>query len=109
MTLTALDITSHRSPSVSSTLVTSYPTNFDGGSILLAIGTGRFLVSIFPGADNNAGDPLGSGELAILDATDPRNMKLTVIATISQLDQIAMSDNILYVLSGSGLTIYRFG
>jgi uncharacterized protein (TIGR03437 family) len=109
MTLTALDITNHRSPSVSSTLVTSYPANFDGGSILLPIGTGRFLVSIFPGADNNAGDPLGSGELAILDATDPRNMKLTVIATISQLDQIAMSNNILYVLSGSGLTIYRFG
>jgi uncharacterized protein (TIGR03437 family) len=108
MTLTALDISNHRSPAVLSTLVTSYPTNFDGGSIVLPIGTGRFLVSIFPGADSNP-TPQGSGELAILDATDPRNLKLTVIATISQLDQIALNNNILYVLSGSGLTIYQFG
>jgi uncharacterized protein (TIGR03437 family) len=107
MTITALDITNHRSPSVLSTMVTSYPTNFDGGSIVLPIGTGRFLVSIFPGADSNP-TPQGSGELAILDATDPRNLKLNVIATVSQLDQIALSNNILYVLSGSGLTVYRF-
>ena len=32
-----------------------------------------------------------------------------LIATISQLDQIALSNNILYVLTGTGLTIYRMG
>lgn len=107
MTISAFDITNHRSPSVLSTMVTSYPTNFDGGSIVLPIGTGRFLVSIFPGSDSNP-TPQGSGELAILDATNPSNLNLTVIATISQLDQIALRNNILYVLSGSGLAVYQF-
>ena len=107
MTISAFDITNHRSPSVLSTMVTSYPTNFDGGSIVLPIATGRFLVSIFPGADSNP-TPQGSGELAILDATDPRNLQLKVIATVSQLDQIALRNNVLYVLSGSGLTTYQF-
>jgi uncharacterized protein (TIGR03437 family) len=109
MTLTSLDITNHRSPASLNTLVTSFPSNFDGGSILIPIGTGRFLVSIFAGADNTAGPPLGSGELAILDATDPRNLRLTSIATIAQVYQIALSDNVLYVLSGAGLTTYRLG
>jgi uncharacterized protein (TIGR03437 family) len=109
MTLTSLDIANHRSPVVLNTLVTSYPTNFDGGSILVPLGTGKFLVSIFAGADNNVGPPLGSGELAILDATDPRNLKLTSIATISQVYQIALNSNTLYVLTGAGLSIYRIG
>jgi uncharacterized protein (TIGR03437 family) len=107
MTITALDISNHRSPTVLSTMVTSYPTNFDGGSIVLPIATGKFLVSIFPGSDSNP-TPQGSGELAILDVTDPHNLKLNVIATVSQLDQIALRNNILYVLSGTGLSIYQF-
>jgi hypothetical protein len=110
LTLTALDITNHRNPVPLSTLVTSFPTNFNVGSVLAPIGSSRFVVSILPGADNNAsGDPLGSGQLAIVDATDPHNLKLTPVVAVSQLDLIAVSGGTLYALNANGLNTYRIG
>jgi uncharacterized protein (TIGR03437 family) len=110
LTLTTLNISDHRNPVAINTLVTGIATAFTTGSRVVApVGTGLFLVSIAPPADNNTGDPTGAGQLAIVDATDPVSLKVTPLASVPQLGEIAVVGNTLYAVTGKGLSIYRIG
>jgi len=107
LTLTALDISDPRNPSVLSTLVTTVATAFDIGPIISPLGNGCFALSIPPPADNTNGGPAGCGQLGVVDATDPQNLKLTTMDSLTGLQGIAVSGSKLYAATANGLSIYQ--
>lgn len=113
LTLTLLDISNTRNPAAVSTLTTNYQTNFDIGSSVVALGKGFFAVTITPPSPNvSNAPPVATGHLAIVDATDPQNLKVTKfadvpMATNGQTGELAISGGKLYVATATGLSIYK--
>ena len=107
LTLTALDITDPRNPSVLSTLVTEVATSFDAGPILSSLGNGFFALAIPPPADETSGNPTGNGQLAVVDATDTQSLKLVTLDSAAGLSGIAVSGSNLYAATANGLSVYQ--
>ena len=108
LTLSAVDVSNPSSPSVASTLVSSIQTNFNAGQIIAPLGHGFFALAISPPATNNSTNtPPGEGQLAIVDARDPQNLKLTTLSSVTGLAGIAVSGGKLFAGTSTGMNIYQ--
>jgi hypothetical protein len=116
MTLSLLDISNPRSPTVVSTQVTSFQTDVDQGNVVAPLENGFFALTISPPAPTTTGfvPTVGIGHLAIVDARSPQNLKITTAADIPLVTeisvpsgQLAVSGNKLYVATANGLSIYQ--
>jgi hypothetical protein len=98
LTLSLLDISDPANPKlVGSTLFT----DGSGGGHPLSLGNGLFTIS--------QTSAQGTPQLLIVDPTDPTHIIVTAISTPAPVNEMAVSNGLLYTTSSSGLGIYQIG
>jgi uncharacterized protein (TIGR03437 family) len=105
VTFTALDLSDPRNPSIISTLVTNISSSY--GALIAPLGNGYFAVSIQPPADNTNGSPVGSGQLGVVDATNPKDLKIITMDSAPGLNGLAIAGSNLYSVVANGLNVYQ--
>ena len=113
LTLTLLDISNSRAPAAISSVTTNFQTNFDVGSVVLPLGNGFFVITITPPAPTVVNGPAtATGHLAIVDARNTQNIKVTKFADVTMgtnglTGELAISGGKLYVATATGLSIFK--
>ncbi len=88
-------------------------TNFDIGNVVLPLGDGFFALTITAPAPTSSSSPtVATGHLAIVDARNAENLKVTKVADISlsvngRTGELAIAGGKLYVATATGLRIYK--
>ena len=98
LTLSVLDTSDPTNPKL---LGTTLFTDGSGGGSPVPLGNGLFAISQ-TGAD-------GKPQLLVVDPTDTDHIVVTALETPSPINEMAVSGNLLYTTSSSGLGIYQIG
>lgn len=116
LTITAIDVSSPRSPTLRSTLIPSPNLPSSGTYSVVGIGSGRFAIAVGgppppapPVSTTTILTPISpiSGVIGIVDASNPANLTFTPVMTVLAPGELAFSNGLLLVPGANGLNVLQ--